>query len=260
MGCEVLVIRSERLAREGFAHGFATRIGGVSQPPFDALNFSEIVGDDPDRVAENHRRLARAIGYAVERLYQVRQVHGAGVRVIEAGDDPWAVRASEADALVAAERGAAIGVRTADCVPLLVADPERGVVAAIHAGWRGVVAGVIAAAVSALRGRAGAPASRLVAAIGPHIRAASFEVGEDVATQIAGAAPGAEVVVRAVGARPRVDLARAASAQLAALGLPRDRIDDVGGDTFADAGRFYSHRRDGARSGRHLSVIVARGA
>lgn len=256
---EVLVIGSERLAREGFAHGFSTRIGGVSSPPFDTLNLGRTVGDDPERVAENHRRLARTIGYDLARLYESTQVHGRAVRVLAPGEDVGAVRASEADALVATEAEAAVGVRTADCVPVLVADPETGAVAAIHAGWRGIVAGVIDAAIVALARRAGAPIRRLVAAIGPHIRTTSFEVGEDVAAQIAAAAGDAAVVVRGGGQKPRVDLARAVIARLVALGFDRDRVDDVGGDTFAEADRFYSHRREGSRSGRHLSVIVARG-
>lgn len=252
-----LAIRSALLARHGFAHGFSTRRGGVSAPPFDSLDLGRTVGDDPAAVEENHRLLAMDVGYEVARLFETSQVHGGAVRAIEAGDEVRAVRAVEADALVATRAGDAVGVRTADCIPVLVADPGSGAVAAIHAGWRGVVAGVVGAGVRGLAARAGAPASRLVAAIGPCIRAASFEVGEDVARRIAEVAHGADVIVPG-DPRPRVDLVRAVVAQLSALGLPRDAIDDVGGDTFAEPERFFSHRRDAARSGRMLSVIVAR--
>ncbi|WP_268921253.1 peptidoglycan editing factor PgeF [Sandaracinus amylolyticus] len=249
-----MVIRSALLSRAGFAHGFATRVGGVSAPPFDSLNLGRSVGDDLAAVEENHRRLAREVGYDVARLYETSQVHGAAVRAVSAGDDVTSVRRVEADALVAAGEGIAVGVRTADCIPVLVADEASGRVAAIHAGWRGVVANVVPRGIEAL----GAPASGLVCAIGPCIRAASFEVGEDVAEQIQAVARGEDVIERGF-AKPHVDLVRAVIAQLAELGVARGRIEDVGGDTFAEDARFFSHRRDGGKSGRMLSVIVARG-
>lgn len=250
-------IRSRLLSEHGIAHGFSTREGGVSAPPFDALNLARTVGDDAAAVAENHRRLAADVGYDVARLFETSQVHGAVVRAIEAGDRVDVVRDVRADALVAPRAGDVVGVRTADCLPLLLADPESGAVAAIHAGWRGVVAGVVVAGLEALCARSGAPASRLVAAIGPCIRAESFEVGAEVAEQLAAVSHGTPVVV-AREPRPHVDLVRAVLAQLEALGVPRASIDDVGGDTFADPARFFSHRRDADRSGRHLAVIVAR--
>lgn len=250
---EAKVIRSALLSRAGFAHGFATRLGGASAPPFDALNLGRTVGDDPAAVEENHRLLAMTVGYDPMRLFEVSQVHGAAVRAVGPDDDVLAVRRIEADALVAGGEGVAIGVRTADCTPVLVGDPETGRVAAIHAGWRGVVAEVIPRALDAL----GVPVSRVICAIGPCIRAASFEVGEDVARQIAGAARGEDVIVPG-DPRPHVDMVRAVVGQLVSLGVERARIDDVGGDTFAEPERFYSHRRDAARAGRHLSVIVAR--
>lgn len=248
-----IAIRSPLLARAGFVHGFATRLGGASAPPFDALNLGRAVGDDPAAVEENHRRLAMVLGYDVARLFEVSQVHGAAVRQVGPEDDVLAVRRVEADALVARGEGVAIGVRTADCTPVLVGDPESGRVAAIHAGWRGVVAEVVARGIEAME----VPVSRVICAIGPCIRAASFEVGEDVAREIAGVARGADVILPGEP-RPHVDLVKAIVAQLESLGVARDRIDDVGGDTFAEPARFYSHRRDGARAGRHLSVIVAR--
>lgn len=252
-----MIRQSDLLRANGFAHGFATRVGGVSAPPFDTLNLGRTLGDDPASVEENHRRLAAEVGYDVARLFECSQVHGASVRSIGEDDLVSGVRAVEADALVVTRPGDAIGVRTADCVPILVADPVSGAVAAIHAGWRGFVAGVIGAGVGALCERSGATHERLLCAIGPHIRLDSFEVGHEVAHAVAAASLGAEVVLPREP-RPHVDLATGVRAQLAELGLERDRIDDVGGDTFADEVTFYSHRRDGARSGRHLSVIVAR--
>jgi len=177
-------------------------------------------------------------------------VHGAAVVEVGAADDVLGVRATEADALITRTVGHAVAVRTADCVPILLADPKSGAVAAVHAGWRGVVARIAEAAVS----RLGDP-SELVAAIGPHIRLAAFEVSDDVAAQIAEVAHG-EQVVDERGPKPHVDLARTVRAQLLALGLTR--IDDVGGCTHREHTRFFSHRRDRGTTGRHLSAIVAR--
>lgn len=263
-----MVLVSSLLSAHGFLHGFSTREGGVSAPPFDSLSLARNVGDDPAAVEENYRRLAARVGYAAEALCEASQVHG--VACLDADDfvsaghlDPVRARAERADALVASAPGVAVGVRTADCVPVLVADPSHGAVAAIHAGWRGAVEGVVPAALARLLAKSGGRAAELVAAIGPHIRVASFEVGEDVAEAIERAMPtlvGAQgpVVVRTPGARPHASLAALVAAQLVAAGVHPERIDDVGGDTFAERTRFHSHRRDGARSGRQLSVVVAR--
>lgn len=250
-----VAIRSQLLEKYGFSHGFSTRIGGVSKAPFDALNLGRSVGDDAAAVLENQRRWALEIGYEVSRLFEASQVHGAEVRVATSLDEVVRVRAESADALVT--RTEVIGVRTADCTPVLVADPESGAVAAIHAGWRGVVAGVVPAGIRTLEQVSGGSASRFIVAIGPCIRADSFEVGEDVAAEIAQASHGAEVVIRKVP-RPHVDMVKAVRAQLEALGVSNHAIDDVGGDTFAEPQRFFSYRRDREASGRHLSVIGGR--
>ena len=173
----------------------------------------------------------------------------------EIGRQASAMLREEADALVARAPGVTVGVRVADCTPVLVADTATGAVAAIHAGWRGVVANVVGAGVRAL-----APhedRASLVAAIFPCIGACCFEVGEDVAEAIARASdPG--VVLRSYGARPHVDMRRAVRAQLRALGLRDDAIDDVPGCTKCGGTQFHSHRRDGDRAGRHVAVITAR--
>jgi YfiH family protein len=197
--------------------------------------------------------LLEALGTA--RVVQVRQVHGA--RVVEAteasppagpvGAETRSTAAPEADALIG--RGGpdrmVVGVRVADCVPVLVADEASGAVAAIHAGWRGVVAGVVPAALERMGGRARA----CVAAIGPCIGACCFEVGGDVAGQTG-------FVVRSVGAKAYVDLRAAVRAQLRACGIDDARIEDVPGCTRHEGARFHSFRRDGANSGRMLAAIA----
>jgi len=199
--------------------------------------------------------LAAALG---GKIVQVKQVHGArAVLAAEAAASSLAGGAQEADALVAPSNGVAVGVRVADCVPVLVARTDTGAVAAIHAGWRGVVGGVVPAGVELL-GR-----GSLVAAIGPCIGACCFEVGADVADRIGfvtrRAAPQAGARTPAgAGDKAYVDLRAAVRAQLLALGLADDAIDDVPGCTKHEPDRFHSFRRDGANSGRMLAAIATR--
>jgi YfiH family protein len=246
-----LVVRARRMQAEGFAHGFSTRLGGASDAPFDTLNLGRSVGDSLDRVLENHRRLAAAVGYAPESLYERSQVHGAAVYVVREGDDPASVREGASDALVTRVHGTAVGVRVADCVPVLLADRATGAVAAAHAGWRGVVAGVVPAALEALGGRA----EDVIAAIGPSIGPCCFEVGDDVAAQVADAG-GDGIVLRRGPEKPHVDLWRAVEHQLYRAGV--QVIDTLGVCTVCESEQCFSYRRDGAKSGRMLGVIVAR--
>jgi polyphenol oxidase len=251
------IVTSALLTSHGFRHGFATRRGGVSEAPFDTLNFGRAVGDTAAAVAENHARLADAVGYAVLRLFETSQVHGARTHVLD-GVDVEATRRVEADAILAVVAGDAVGVRTADCVPVLVGDPASGAALAIHAGWRGVAARIVPTAVALAAERVGAPASRFVVAIGPHIRTSAFEVGDDVAASLAAASSPDVVQAARPGARPHVDLARAVRLQLTEVGVDPANVDDVGGCAHDERDRFFSFRRDGQRSGRMLSVIVAR--
>jgi hypothetical protein len=231
-------------------HGFSTRRGGVSRGEFASLNLGERWGDEPQAVAENLRRLARAGDFAPERLVRVRQVHGN--EVLAAGAVGPGV---EADAIWhrRADGACVVGVLTADCVPVLLVDEEASVVAAIHSGWRGTVAGVVGRTVEVLAG-AGVPARRLYAAIGPCIERAAFEVGEEVAARF-----DAAFVERRPDRRPRVDLVAAVRAQLQAAGVATARIERVGGCTHADADTYFSYRRDArggvARTGQHLSFV-----
>jgi hypothetical protein len=251
-------LTSTLLARHGFTHGFSLRTGGVSEGPYASLNLGRAVGDDAKVVDENHRLFAETVGYDPACSFEVSQVHGASVHVVGPDDAPGVVRGLSGDALVAPATAprVAVGVRVADCVPLLLADPVTGAVAAVHAGWRGTVAGVIGAAIAAMERSAGVRAEDLLAAIGPHIRAGAFEVGEDVAAQIAGAAPGSPGVIVGGYDKPHVDLAVVVRAQLAARGVLPEHVDDVGGCTVTEPERFFSFRRDGKRSGRHLGVIA----
>jgi len=251
----LLALTATNLARAGFPHGFSTRLGGVSGGAFASLNFDAGAGDASANVSENVRRFAAAVGFEPAALRQVTQVHGA--RVLDADRDLADAQArEEADALVLAPQAAsgarAVGIRVADCVPVLVAARGSGAVAAVHAGWRGVVAEIVLRAAERLAAGGG---GELVAAVGPCIGACCFEVGGDVAAQVA-AASEAGVVVRTVGAKAYVDLRRAVEVQLRRAGV--HDVEQVPGCTVCDAGRFFSFRRDGKESGRHLAAIALR--
>lgn len=248
---------SALLRQAGFRHAFFTRNGGVSAGPYESLSFSESVGDLPENVRENLARAAVVLGVEPARLFFLSQVHGRTAHVVDGGSRRDDVVRTEGDVLLSADPGVACGVRSADCVPVLVADRRSGAVAAVHAGWRGVVAGAVESAVERLRALVGGELD-LIAAIGPHISLQAFEVSEDVAAELLRSSPDPGVVERPPGARPHVDLRRIARAKLTALGLAPHAIDDVPGCTVLDRARFFSYRRDGARSGRHLSAIVPR--
>jgi YfiH family protein len=247
-------LESSLLARAGFSHAFFTRAGGVSQPPWDTLNFAAGTGDDPAAVRENFARAASLLGVSAARLYVVSQVHGVAAQVLAGDEDRDAVLRKIGDITLSLSPGVACGVRTADCVPILIADRTSGAVAAIHSGWKGTVANVAASGVRALRELVGSRGD-LLAAIGPHIEACCFEVGADVAAELAACSPlGAAVVI--AGDKQHVDLRRIVRAQLEAAGIDPAAIDDVRGCTVGDEERFHSYRRDGKIGGRLLSAIV----
>jgi YfiH family protein len=250
------VLHAPMLTAQGFRHGFSTRRGGVSHGPFHSLNLALSVGDVPEHVAENQQRFAALVGYDAAQLFTLNQVHGRDVRCITKIDEPERVRAEQGDALVA-PAGLPVGIRSADCVPVLLADPESREVAAVHTGWRGVLAGVVPAALEVLATRSGAPARRILAGVFPHIRRCCFEVDDALAEQLAAAGPGAEQsVFQAAAGKPYVALDLIVRAQLRAAGVLEQSLDDVAGCTCCDAEQFFSYRRDGAKSGRHLTVIL----
>jgi YfiH family protein len=246
----MLVVTSPKL--RGVRHGFSTRRGGVSVGRYATLNVGGKWGDDPAAVEKNRKRLAAAGGFQLESLYTATQVHGARVALIVDGVLPDRVQAAQADALVSSLRGAVLGVYTADCVPILISDGD-GRVAAVHAGWRGTVAGVATAAVEAMVS-IGAVRQSLRVAMGPSICPHCFEVGEEVAAAFEAVAPSSVVHGEA---KAHVDLWDANRALLVAAGVPPDAIDAAPPCTMCEPERFFSFRRDGGNIGQHLSFIVA---
>jgi polyphenol oxidase len=231
-----------------FRHGFTTRDGGVSDPPYDRLNLGGFVGDDAERVAENWRRLERATGLAFAR---VTQVHGARVVRVDAPGPPG----EEADAILSYTEGVAACVSVADCVPVLLADPVSGAVAAVHAGWRGTLARTAAEAVAALRREVGATPARLLAAVGPSIGPCCYEVSDDLRERFERELGAVAVAARQ---RPTLDLWRANVRVLAEAGVREDRIEVLGRCTSCERDLFFSHLRDAGRTGRQMAFIAPR--
>ena len=236
------------LTAPGFAarHGFFTREGGVSAGEYASLNCSLSSADDRALIAENRRRVADAMG--VERLLGLTQIHSAEVITVRHGDETGA----RADAMVTGLRGVGLGVITADCVPVLLADPAARVIGAAHAGWRGTVAGILGATVEAMRALG---ARRIQAAIGPSITEASYEVGPELRDQVP---PAYHHLFRAGdGDRLWFDLPTLCAALLAEAGV--ESVCREGSDTFTDP-RFWSHRRrtkaGGGAIGHQISVIA----
>ena len=236
----------------GVRHGFATRKGGVSTGPYASWNFG---GDDTaEALAENKRRFQAALQLPSPVVVQARQVHGA--RVV---DQKLVDASTEADGLLTTEPGVAIGIRTADCAPLLMAgldEDGRPHVAAVHAGWRGAVANIQAAAVAALASR-GVRSAHLRVAIGPTIGLERFEVGPEVVDAAKNALGGDEpkTIVNDRG-RHHLDLVDVIRQLLIRADVAPEHIDIVGGCTHSDDSRYFSHRRDRGQTGRHLSAIV----
>jgi YfiH family protein len=238
----------------GLFHGFYGRDGGFSDGPWRSLNLSEKVGDDPHAVERNWRRLLDALPGA--KAVRMRQVHGDRVLLVEdsAPAPDLSVR-GDCDGLVAAASGIALTVLTADCVPILLVAPSRRVVMALHAGWRGTLAGVAARGIEAARRWFGITPNEWQAALGPAIGPCCYEVEAEIGEQIEdrwGAMPDAW---QCEGRHGHLDLRRVNAEILLQQGLSQESIDVLGPCTACDHDRFYSHRQSRGRSGRQVSLI-----
>jgi hypothetical protein len=230
-------------------YAFADRHDGVSVAPFDLGNLGDHVGDDPAAVASNRARLAGAVGVGSDRLAAMSPVHGADVVLV--GPAPLAT-APAADALVTITPGVALLVLAADCVPVLLADDAAGVVAVVHAGWRGVRSDVTGAALLRMS-ELGARPERTLAVIGPAICGRCYPVDRERFDAVVAVAPRAAAV--AAGGGPALDLRPAVAERLEREGVG---VCLVGGCT-AESADWFSYRRDGV-TGRHGGAVVLRGA
>ena len=238
----------------GVHAAFTRRRGGVSRPPYDSLNMSTGSGDSEQAVARNRQLVAAACGLAPDRMTWMRQVHGADVgRVPDPGrprSGPWSGAGSSPprDACFTSVPGLALGVLSADCPAVLLADPAAGIIGAAHSGRPGTALGVVPALMRAMTG-AGADPARTRALIGPAICGGCYEVPEQMRDDVAAAVPGSGCLTRA--GTPGLDLRAGIAGQLAAAGVRQVRIDDR---CTAEDRDLYSYRRDG-RTGRFAGLI-----
>ncbi|WP_030909365.1 peptidoglycan editing factor PgeF [Streptomyces sp. NRRL F-5126] len=226
------------LATTGGAHfAFTDRWGGVSAAPYEERNLGGAVGDRAADVLANRKLTAEALGIDAGRVVWMNQVHGHDVAVVAA---PWETDADipQVDALVTAERGLALAVLTADCVPVLLADPAAGIVAAAHAGRPGLVAGVVPAAVAAMT-ELGADPARITARTGPAVCGRCYEVPGEMREEVSAAVP--EAYAETSWSTPAVDVAAGVHAQLARLGVRDLHRSPVCTRESAD---HFSYRRD----------------
>jgi hypothetical protein len=251
------VIEARTLAAPpGLRHGFFTREGGESEGIYTSLNCGAGSDDDPDRVTANRMRVLARLDLPRATLCTVWQEHGTTVRTVT---EPCQAQADRpADALVTATPGLALGILTADCAPVLIADPDHAVVGAVHCGWKGALAGIAVEAVAAMV-RLGAQTESLVAAIGPCIAAASYEVGSDFHDRFVAVDPGSnELFGSGAAGRPHFDLEGYVARRFRDAGVAR--IEVLNADTYADEARFFSYRRayhrDEPDYGRQISVIA----
>lgn len=243
-------------ALKGVRHGFFTRTGGVSTGIYTSLNCGIGSKDEPSLALENRSRVARHLGAtsnAVTTLYQVHSAQALAVNGVIARD-----ALPKADAVVTATPGLAIGVLTADCTPVLFADPTAGVVAAAHAGWRGAAGGVLEATVREMEAL-GATRTNIRAAVGPSIGVAAYEVGPDFEAALAAADPHSKAFFsHAYGDKAHFNLPAYVAGRLARINLTN--VEMIAPCTFSNESDFFSYRRSQRRSepdyGRQISAIV----
>lgn len=265
------LLAASELAALRVPHCFSTRIGGVSRGVFESLNFGnpgDLPASERDPVAnirENFRRVLEHVAATGREIVEVHQVHGAAVHLVRAGlpahaPSPDGTRNdTKADAIVTDDRSRVLAIRVADCTPVLLASDDGRVVAAVHAGWRGVIAGVAPAAVSTMRELG---ARKIAAAIGPCIGPAHFEVGPEVVGQFerafgAKAGPGEPIARRTETGEGFIDLQESLRRQLLACEVGAVEMTRL--CTVERADLFFSHRREKGITGRMIGLIGPKG-
>lgn len=235
-------------------HAFFGRQGGLSTGIFAGLNVSDTGGDDPVIVADNRKMVAATLDLEPHHLALLKQVHSSDVITLTG---PHTGPRVEADAMVTARPGVALGIMTADCTPVLFADPEAGIIGAAHAGWRGAVDGIIGNTIAAMVALGANPA-RIIAAIGPTVSAPNYEVGPQFMADFLALHPGGkDYFTTPPGGREHFNLPAFVADQIASSGVTT--IDRVGLCTYGNPERYFSHRyatHQGTTTGRQIAVIA----
>lgn len=283
-GCAIVV---EHPTDRDALLAFSTRRGGVSEPPFDSMNLSIQEGDLRRAVDRNFALLGDALAIDASRIAFCRQVHGDTVFITDRRPDEL----PSADAVISTRPGLLVGVKTADCLPVLLVDPVHGVAAAIHAGWKGTVLRITRKTLRRMTEEFGSDPAELQAAIGPAIGPCCYEVDDRVLEPFRGSVPDAESFIirldrrsiergvsesrdfRPADSAPRplapsrtpeesyrIDLAAANRRELIRLGVPQSNIVDLSHCTACYPELFFSYRRDGRKTGRHVAIAGFRDA
>ena len=245
----------------GTAHGFSTRLGGISPTPWDSMNLGSNCGDDLTNVDENFRRFCRAIGADSASIVKNHQVHGCRIRHVTADDilsPPSLPGQHDADGLICSQPGLCLTVFSADCIPVLLYDPVERVIGAVHAGWRGTALGAVHRAVLDMISHYGCRSSNILAAIGPGISSCCFETHQDVPDGLRdGLGNEAEPFIRPLpeSGKFSVDLKGANAHWLRMAGLTDDHIAVSDACTACDGEHFWSHRLLGTRRGSMAAMI-----
>jgi len=249
----------------GLVHGIFTRIGGASTGPFATLNVGHSVGDDPNAVKANHERVFHALGLPLEQCVTAHQVHAA--RVAWVGTKERGTIMLSTDALITCEPGVPLLLRFADCVPVLLHAPSRHAIGLVHAGWRGVVAGVVPATLAAMQRAFDCDSREVFAALGPAIGPCCYEVGADLADQVVRAV-GRDDLLRRQPQAPEfsyhdrsasglyLDLPGAVRCQLESAGVRS--VETSALCTSCHRDEFFSHRAEGGHTGRFAAVLALR--
>lgn len=232
-------------------HGFTTRKGGTSAGPYASLNLGLSSGDEPARVEANRNWLLGQLGIARSQVAAYNQVHG---NTVATGEPSWFT--ADADAATTNTPGTLLVMSVADCLPIVLYDQQTGAVAAIHAGWRGTVAGVTTATVRALSERYDGKAGNIIAVLGPAISAAQYEVGPEVVHAAKMAGLGSAITAERANGHAQFDVRAANALQLTESGV--NAVYHVNHCTASEPELFYSHRRDAGTTGRHWVFVQRR--
>lgn len=245
---DIEILQSDQFSRySDIIHGFSTRTGGVSKHPFDSLNLGMGDGDSGENIMNNRQRFGEVLGFSPEQLVHASQIHSGNVAI---ANQPGSI--PETDAVIATACGIMLSVKTADCVPVLFYEPEHHVVAAVHAGWKGMISNIIANTILLMKKKFICNPHGIIAALGPAIRTCCYEVGNDVAGHFS------ESEIEEHDGRKYLNLPLAVKYRIKACGIPEENIDDCQRCTFCEPERFFSYRRDGKDTGRIMSVIGLR--
>lgn len=257
---KISYLACEPLEEAGFLNAFSTRLGGVSQLPKDALNLTQFKGDAKEQVEENRRRFLKAIGAEDATIVTVRQIHSTDRCFIKSMSQAKGAQ-QQCDAIMTKLKGVLLGVQTADCLPVLIADPKSGMMAAIHAGWRGTVGRITERTIADLMLAYGVNTRQCIAALGPVACVECYEIGEDVIEQYKqGFRYWRNLVVNfKEGGKANLDVRAANIQQLIYGGITEDRIYTAPYCTMHNNELFFSYRRESggepSKVGRLLSVI-----